>query len=228
MIMKLINYLKLSLTIMLMFYNNTFSAMKEQFSQKNQLVYFARGKRSIIYKAVFEGNECIIKVEKQDIGAMNRIANEKSWLEKLNHFSIGPKLFGYGEDFLIMELIDGKKFIDWLPDADTEEIKLIVIELLRQCRKLDCLNVNKEEMHNPFKHIIIRKNKPVMIDFERCHNTLKPKNVTQFFQYLTSKRLEGIFQEKGLNFEKAVIELKEYKSSYSEESFAKLLEKIRN
>jgi len=49
--------------------------------------------------------------------------------------------------------------------------------------------VNKFEMHHPTKHILIKAGKPsrktvVMIDFERCRWTEKPKNVTQFVQFL--------------------------------------------
>ena len=39
-------------------------------------------------------------------------------------------------------------------------------------------------MHRVTKNVIVSKNKPVLIDFERCKRVLVPKNVTQFFHFL--------------------------------------------
>jgi len=40
-------------------------------------------------------------------------------------------------------------------------IKKILFDVLKQCRIMDGLNVNKKEMHNPVKHIIIKKGNSV-------------------------------------------------------------------
>jgi predicted Ser/Thr protein kinase len=66
------------------------------------------------------------------------------------------------------------------------------------------LKVNKEEMHHPHKHILVcAKNKkaliPVMIDFERCHLTSKPTNVTQFLEFIC--RIHKELSSKGLYFD---------------------------
>ena len=43
-------------------------------------------------------------------------------------------------------------------------------------------------MSHPIKHIIIdKKNKPILIDFDRTRYTIKPANVTQFCDFLISK-----------------------------------------
>jgi len=63
--------------------------------------------------------------------------------------------------------------------------------LLDQCYSMDKLMVNKEEMHHPLKHVIVTNvGNPVLLDFERCSNTEKPKNVTQFIEFIC--RMDGI------------------------------------
>ena len=60
----------------------------------------------------------------------------------------------------------------------------VLKEIENQCKILDKLKINKEEMHKPIKNIIVKKNKPILIDFERCHYTQRPKNLNQFKQFL--------------------------------------------
>ena len=71
--------------------------------------------------------------------------------------------------------------------------------MLRQCRVLDKLAINKEEMQNPYKHVIVGK-KVSLLDFERARFTSKPHNVTQFMQYVM--RNHSLFHFKGINFRK--------------------------
>lgn len=210
-----------------MFEEKRFLELKDRFEKENCLQYFSKGQRSVVYRANLENKEVIIKVEKQDSGAINRISNEISWLKILNKQEIGPELVSYGKDFLIEKFIQGVLFRDWIAEAGREEAVNMIIKILEQCRKLDELQVSKEEMHHPFKHIIISDEKPVMIDFERCHKTPRPKNVTQFFQYLASEKISEILSEKCIMIKDATQELKNYKNDYSEENFLKLLELLK-
>ena len=93
----------------------------------------------------------------------------------------------------------------------------MIKKVLLQCHELDRIGVDKEEMHRPFKHILVKNDKPVLIDFERAHMTKKPKNVTQFIQYLISSRLTNILKKKGaaVNRAKAIKAAKEYRKTMS-------------
>src|SRR3989344_8569931 len=69
-------------------------------------------------------------------------------------------------------------------------------------RTLDLLKLNKEEMHHPHKHIIVdRKGKPSLVDFERARIVSRPKNVTQFCQYLRSTQFGGLLAKKGIRID---------------------------
>ena len=102
----------------------------------------------------------------------------------MNKHNIGPKLYSCNEEHVEMEYIDGTLITDYIGQESKRNIKKVFKEVLAQCRTLDKLSINKYEMHHPIKHIIIRNNKPIMIDFERCKKTIKPKNVTQFCEFI--------------------------------------------
>ena len=174
--------------------------------------YLTEGKRGIVFIDTIKGKKVIVKKEKRNLG---RVKLEARWLRKLNAYKIGPKLIESGEDYLICEYIQGELFYDYYSKFGREKSKKVIKEILRQCRVLDKLNINKFEMHNPVKHIIIGK-KVVMIDFERCIISEKPKNVTQFVQFLTK-----------LNFirrsDELMALLKNYKYEQNDKNYRKLI-----
>lgn len=163
-----------------------------------KLEYLAKGWRGVIFRS----GKYVVKVDKRGLGSIKR---EGKWLKKLNKCGIGPKLKTYGENFLIYEFVKGveirKKFN-----------KKVALNVLKQCYKLDKLRIDKFEMHHPFKHVLIGKN-IVMIDFERCKFSEKPKNVTQFCQFLSRKMNKKI--------PKRI--LQDYKKDYSLKNFKKIL-----
>ena len=179
--------------------------------------YFSHGKRSIIYIFKKGTKNYVIKTKKQGIGAEDPISNEAKFLKLLNRYKIGPKYLTSGKNYVVYEFIKGKFFVDWIKTNKEREIKNIIKKILLQCRIMDKLKINKKEFHKPIKHIIISKNKAVMIDFERCYHTEKPKNVTQFCQFLLS--INKIKPE-------AIDLLKEYKKDESEKNFKKILDLI--
>src|SRR3989344_7521686 len=147
--------------------------------------FLAKGKRGTVY---IEG-KCIIKK-----ASSYQIKNEVDWLKKLNKRKIGPKLVDCGDDWFKAEYIKGERIEEYVQRAEIKEIAKILRDCLKQCRIMDSLKMSKKEMHHPYKHVIIRKNQPQFIDFERCKITEKPKNVTQFCQYIL--KLAGMFPEK--------------------------------
>lgn len=190
--------------------------------------YFAQGKRSIIYKSL-EGKKVLLtKKEKPGIKAQNRIQNEVKWLKLLNQKGIGPKLLRFNEDSFTYEFVPGEFILDWAIHHEKKEILKVLRNVLKQCRTLDKMHVTKEEMHHPVKHILIDK-KPVMIDFERCRYTVHPKNATQFFQFLTSKKVQEILERKDIEIQEKNLKklLQDYKEKQTDLFFQRLLRLLR-
>jgi len=177
--------------------------------------YLTKGKRGKIY--VEKG----IAIKKS---IPKRVKNESYWLRILNKYSIGPKLIEVKKDYFKYKFIKGDFILDYFKSNNS---KTVIIDVLKQCRIMDKLKVNKLEMHNPHKHIIIEKKKPVMIDFERAYKTEKPKNVTQFCQFLMSKRVQEILKWK-ISKKELIKLLKQYKKNETEINFNKIIKYIKS
>jgi release factor glutamine methyltransferase len=182
------------------------SKLLRELERKNivSIRYLTHGKRGNIFTGTLDKSKFIkshfarknevkvgIKVKRAESLAVERMRNEANWLKVLNKKGVGPRFLFSGEDYLVYEFVEGEFVLDWVVDHDGEEIVGMLIKVLEQCYILDQLMVNKEEMHRPHKHILITKrNYPMMLDFERCSKTEKPKNVTQFVEFISRLKEE--------------------------------------
>jgi len=169
------------------------------------LKYLAKGKRSKVYTGKYKRKKVAVKISK-------RAKIEAKWLKLLNKHKIGPKLLKFDEKRVVYGFVEGERIEDYLKKKISFNI---LKKILLQCRKLDKLKINKKELTNPYKHILIKNGKVVMIDFERCYKSEKPKNVTQFCQYLIKKKIVG---------KKIIKLLKKYKDKQDEKNFNEILE----
>lgn len=174
--------------------------------------FFAKGKRGVVYKGKFKGKWVALKVESRDL---KRIDNEISWLKRLNKYNIGPKLILSGDGWFIYEFVKGKPLNEWVVGKSKVRVSKVFLEILKKCRILDKLKVDKEEMHRPFRNVLVYRDKTKLLDFERCNISLKPKNVTQFCQFVVSVL--------GLNRKKILPYLREYHNNQSEKNFRNLM-----
>jgi putative serine/threonine protein kinase len=173
--------------------------------------FFTKGKHGKIYR---EGKYAI----KQALP--RRVKNETFWIKKLNRYGIGSKLKEVNDDNFKYEFVDGPFILEYL--SKNKDWKIIE-DVLKQCRIMDKMKMNKLEMHNPYKHIIINKNKkPVMIDFERAYSTENPKNVTQFCQYLMSKNFTEALNLT-INKKELIPIVKEYKKNKTDNNFNEIV-----
>ena len=190
--------------------------------------FMARGHRGLIFTGIYKNKKIAVKTKNPQSTAVNRIENESKWLRKLNKYGIGPKLVFAGDGFFAYWYLDGAFIIDYLAKSGKQKIKKTIKKILSQLFTLDKLKIDKEEMHHPIKHIIISKNKPCLIDFERTHNVQNPKNVTQFCQFLISGRLDKILRKKKitLNRNKIIEFAKIYKNNQSTLNIKKIIDEI--
>ncbi|MFH1376399.1 MAG: hypothetical protein ABIH25_02075 [Candidatus Woesearchaeota archaeon] len=179
--------------------------------------FFDKGKRSLIYTGTYKNSKVAIKVKNPTSKAINRIENESKYLKILNKYKIGPKLIKSNKKCIIYEFIEGKQYIEIIKANNKTKVKQISKKILNKCRQIDKLKINKLEFIRPTKHIFIKNNKVKIIDFERCYKTDKPKNVTQFCQFLLNNKI----------LPKSSIKIiKEYKNNQTEKNFKKILNEI--
>ncbi len=167
---------------------------------------FSMGKRGLIFKAKYLDEKALaccsvdrtkapkeldvaIKVSLPTSQAQSTTMLEGNYLDKVNFYHIGPTVYDYNEHYVIMEFIEGTLIGEWLEEEHSEEEKKIVLEnILIQLEILDQVGINKFELTNPYKHIIVKPNLDVvLIDFERARFSKKPKNVNQFKEYVKRK-----------------------------------------
>ncbi len=196
--------------------------------QKNKIKdikFFMKGHRGIIFKAKLNKKDVAVKIKRPESKAIGRIENEINFLKKLNQKNIGPKLLIGEDDFFAYEFLDGDMIINYLKKnrENIKNIKDTLKKVLKQMYILDSMKIMKEEMHHPLKHIIIKGNFPILIDFERCHYSEKPGNTTQFIQFIIS--LNEDFKL-GLKRDNLIKSSKEYKKNYTKKRFDRIIDLI--
>jgi release factor glutamine methyltransferase len=186
---------------------------------------FAHGKRGVIIKGIYKNKTVGIKIKKKESFAFGTIDNEARFLKILNKENIGPILIMHKENFLMYEFVNGIFIEEFVMKSKKKDIIILLKKIFKKMYLLDSIGINKFEMHHPVKHIIIKDNNPVLLDFERCRRTDDPKNVTQFCDFLISKTFNDMLKEKGLFIEKnqMIESAKKYKEKINKKNFNNIL-----
>lgn len=187
--------------------------------------YLAKGHRGLLFTGIYKNRRITIKTKNPQSKAVGRIENEAKWLKKLNKHGIGPKLLFVGNNYFVYKYVDGDFIVDFIKKSNKNNIKKTIKKIFSQMFILDRSKVDKEEMHHPLKHVIVSKNKPFLIDFERVHYSQNPKNVTQFCQFLISGYISKILKDKGIkiNMTKTIRLAKVYKNRQNRTNFNNII-----
>ena len=190
--------------------------------------YFAKGHRGVLFTGNYRNKKVAVKSKNPKSAAFGRIENEAKWLKKLNKYCIGPELLFSEDYYFVYKYIYGDFIIDYIKKSNKIKIKKILKNIFRQLFDLDKLKIDKEEMHRPVKHIIISKQKPYLIDFERAHYAQSPKNITQFCQFLISEKMNYLLENKGIKIGKSTIigMAKVYKKNINNRNFNNIIGSI--
>lgn len=191
----------------------------------SKIQYFTHGRRGDIFTGIYKNKKVALKLKRKESQAKGRIQNEAQWLKILNKYNIGPKYIYSNNYFLIYSFVKGDFILDWIQKNSGKKILGVLIKVLRQCFQLDKLGLAKEEMHHPQKHIIINSlDEPILIDFERCHRTKKPKNITQFVEFICriKRKLAGF----EINVGKLRALSKEYKNNPNSQNLENIINSL--
>lgn len=155
----------------------------------------AKGKRGMVAAGVFRGKKIVVK-EKNPASKEDTLQFEADVLRRVNALGIGPKFMFFRKGKLGMEFIDGVRIMDFLRSAEPDRCRRVLRDVLEQCFLLDMAGIVKEEMTNPYKHIIVRKGKSVFIDFDRSRIRGRADNVTQVLQFFCSRTMQELLEGK--------------------------------
>lgn len=194
----------------------------------------AKGHRGLIFTGNLKNKKIAVKIQRKDIAAKGTVNIESKTLRLLNRYNIGPKLLFSGKDFFAYEFVEGIFIPAFVEKAQKKEIIKVLKSVFQQCYVLDRLEINKEEMQHPYKHVVVGKRgnriNAVLLDFERARKTKtgKAHNVTQFCQYVTSGKFRHLAKGKLRVDKKKVRKLAGiYKKDMSRGNFERILGIIR-
>ena len=184
-----------------------------------------KGTRGIVIKAHSKNFYCALKIRRLDSPRIN-LLNEVKIQSYVNSFGVGPKIINYSDNFIMMELINGKVLSDFylMSSINTEIIRCMIKSLLNQCYKLDLYGVDHGELSDLRKHVIINQRVNI-IDFDSSSTNRKTSNLTSSVQYLFiggphSKTLQTLFD---IDIDDVILLLRQYKLNKNHINFSHLL-----
>jgi putative serine/threonine protein kinase len=158
--------------------------------------------------------------------------HEAEMLRKANTVKVGPKMLGVSKNFLLMELIEGIHFPQWLESVVENDmqsrIRRVFREVLGQCYRLDEAGLDHGELSNAPKHIIVNtEDFPRLVDFETASIKRKVANVTSICQYLffKSQVAEKVKENLEVDEMELIKALRIYKRQRTRRNFEIILEK---
>ncbi len=209
-------------------YRITKHAIRRELEKKGMgdISYFAKGHRGLLFTARYRKKKIVAKIKNPQSTASQTVIKEAQWMRFVNSHGIGPRYLFGNRKYVAYEFAEGLFFESYVRASSKQKIVKFIKDIFYQMRKLDTLGIVKEEMHHPYKHVVVPRNgRPVLLDFERCHASARPKNVTQFCQCVASKYLEEIFKSKGIIVKRTLMRqyAQQYKPKLSEKYFQKIL-----
>ena len=150
-----------------------------------------KGCVSIAILANTSSRLAVLKIRRMDADRSDML-HEVQMLKFANASSIGPRLFQYSKNFILMDYIAGSLIGEWLNHVRSfshVKIKNILKDILTQCYKMDMMHLDHGELSNASKHVIIRNTdlKPIIIDFESASRQRRPNNLTSICQFIFKK-----------------------------------------
>ena len=193
-----------------------------------------KGCEGLVLKVENIKNEIMaLKIKRTDSCRFS-MKNEFDFYKLANMYKIGPRVYSYTFDMLLMEFLEGFSIEQWFlkTKLDSYMIKTVVISILNQCFILDKINLDHGQLNKLYNHIIISPDdlKCTIIDFESASTFRKVSNLTSAFQGLFFKGIISKQIQKFIGYENKKNEflklLKIYKRNISKENFDSIISLI--
>jgi putative serine/threonine protein kinase len=182
-----------------------------------------KGHAGIVIRALWRGKEVALKVRRSDADRVS-MEKEAEYLEHVNKWCLGPVLYGFTRDFIVMEKIDGRYLGDWVKAniENRELVKEIIKDVLDIAFRLDQSGLDHGELTRIRRHYIVTRKGPRVIDFESASFNRTPSNVTSTVQSLFlnirfRRLLDDVFQLPGRDT--LLTLLRKYKKEPSENNY---------
>jgi putative serine/threonine protein kinase len=174
-----------------------------------------------------------LKIKRIDSCRIN-MKNEFEFYQLINRNHLGPKVYSYTKNALLMEFIEGLSARDWFLNSkmNIDLIRKIITNILTQCYILDKLHIDHGQLNKLDNHVIISHcgSKCTIVDFESASCIRKVNNVTSAFHGLIFKGIIADKINKLVNYDKKRVEflnlLSNYKMDKSKKNFDSIIASI--
>jgi putative serine/threonine protein kinase len=162
----------------------------ESFLKKHKLKLerqLALGHSSFVFLVKRRGKKFALKLERADSTRKEMLKKEVLNLRKANSLGIGPKLYAYDSKnrIVLMEFVEGMPLSEWLFSNITRaQLLEFLKELFWQAIVMDKAGLDHGQLGGRGVNILVRNNKPVIIDFEKASQKRKAHNFAKLFAYL--------------------------------------------
>lgn len=147
----------------------------------------AKGHSSFVFLVKRKNKKFALKLERIDSTRKEMLKKEVSNLEKANELGVGPKLYAYDSEnrIVLMEFIDGTPLSEWLfTNITRAQLLEFLKELFWQAIVMDKAGLDHGQLAGRGVNILVRGNKPVIIDFEKASQKRKAHNFSKLLAYL--------------------------------------------
>jgi putative serine/threonine protein kinase len=189
-----------------------------------------KGHVGVVIRAMYKGREVALKCRRTDADKTT-MDNEARLLRKANEAGVGPLVYIYSRDFIVMEKLVGPYFGDWVRENidKTDEIRKNVFSIIGIARKLDVERIDHGELTKIRRHYIITEDGPRVIDFESSSLGRTPQNITCTVQsmFLQTRFAKVLAQAYPMPDRDELLKaLRRYKKNPDEENYREVLRAI--
>jgi putative serine/threonine protein kinase len=186
-----------------------------------------KGHVGVVLRCTWRGLEAALKARRTDADRPSMM-DEAEHIRRANEAGVGPRLYAFSRDFIVMELLEGPYLGDWVKSfsGSPESLRRVLGALLRQARSLDKAGLDHGELTRVRRHFILTSDGPKVIDFESASITRRTQNVTATTQsmYLNqgfSRLLRGLTPLP--DRDELIRALTDYKAAQTDENFSRIL-----
>jgi putative serine/threonine protein kinase len=174
-----------------------------------------------------------LKIRRLD-SQRSEMKSEAKLLKLVNTINVGPKLYDFSKNFVVMDYLEGEKIGKWINTlggpGSSKKLKSTIKTVLEDCFRLDQMGLDHGELSSISKHVIVGSTKSTLIDFESSSTNRRVSNVTSITQAIfigsgIAKKVRRIY--KIPSKEKIIEVLRIYKQEQSRENFENLLKILK-
>lgn len=205
------------------------SLLFKEESGKLKLFIVGKGFRSVVLAGLSDDRMYALKLRRSD-SPISSMRAEASMLSLSNNVGVGPRIYAYTDDIIVMEYIQGVTLERWMQSVDKKDVpsvKYVIKRCLDDCFKLDSIGLDHGELSDASDHVLIDRDlKPTIVDFSNASIMRRPSNVTSFLSYLMHGRVATRVSEILGNMEIPIEDLRAYKRYISRDAYERIIKAI--